>query len=123
MKTSVVCAIGVLAILGFLFCSTPALAAEELTVKADGVEFKLDKNGKEYGIIRFSMERNTGKLKYTDSVIAVVPSWQADALKVLKSVKPGQQITMAGNWNTFNGSDSFKVKAVGIDKPASAKTN
>ena len=113
MKRDIGIMIAVLAIVGFLFASTPARAAEEMTIKVGTIEFKADKNGKEYCSIRFDKQTTTGRLTYTDSIMAIVPSWQADALKVAKNVKPGQTITLAGNWNSFNGNDSFKVKAIG----------
>jgi len=118
---NILTAIAVVAIVAFMFCATPAKAAEELAIKASTVEFKVDKNGKEYGMIRFDAKRKTGTLQYTESVLAVVPSWQTDALKTLKQVKPGQDIVIAGNWNTFNGNDSFKVKAIGISPTPTAK--
>jgi len=119
MKRNIAIMIAVLAICAFLFASTPARAADEMTIKVNTIEFKIDKNGKEYATIRFDRKAETQHLKYEDSVIAVIPSWQAEALKVAKTVKPGQTIVMAGNWNAYNGNDSFKVKAIGL--PAVAK--
>jgi hypothetical protein len=111
----------VMMIVCFLFCSTPARAADELTVKVNTIEFKNDKNGKEYCAIRFDRKVETQHLKYEDAVLAIIPSWQADALKTAKTVKPGQTIIMAGNWNAYNGSDSFKVKAIGLTTATTAK--
>ena len=121
MKKDISIALVVLMIVGFLFCSTPARAADELIVKATSVEFKTDKNGKEYCAIRFDRTNKTAHLQYEDSVIAIIPSWQVEALKAAKSVKPGQMITMAGNWNTYNGNDSFKVKALQAEKAVAKK--
>jgi hypothetical protein len=95
----------------FLFC-TMAIAAEELTVKASTIEFKTDKNGKQYCTIRFERQVTTGRLTYKESTLAMIPSWQTEALTAAKAIKPGQTITMAGNWNSYNGNDSFKVKAL-----------
>jgi len=114
MKRDISIVIAILAIVCFLFSSTPARAAEEMTISVKTIEFKTDKNGKEYCAIRFDRTANTAHLKYEDSVIAVIPSWQLDALKIAKTVKPGQSIVMAGNWNAYNGNDSFKVKAIGL---------
>jgi len=114
MKRNIAIMIAVLAICAFLFASTPARAADEMTISVKTIEFKVDKNGKEYCAIRFDRTANTAHLKYEDSVIAVIPSWQLDALKIAKTVKPGQSIVMAGNWNAYNGNDSFKVKAIGL---------
>ncbi len=115
MKKDITIMLAVLAIVTFMFCATPARAAEELTVKAQSVEFKTDKNGKEYASIRFEHKVTTGRMSYNDTVIAIIPSWQADALKAAKSVKPGQTVTLAGSWNSYNGNDSFKVKALQVE--------
>ena len=114
MKRNIACLIAVLMIVCFLFTSTPARAADEMTISVKTIEFKTDKNGKEYCAIRFDRKAETAHLKYEDSVIAVIPSWQLDALKIAKTVKPGQSIVIAGNWNAYNGNDSFKVKAIGL---------
>jgi len=118
MKRDISIMIAILAIVCFLFSSTPARAAEEMTVKVSSIDFKADKNGKEYASIRFDKRVTTGRLTYTDSILAIIPSWQADALKAAKSVKPGQTITLAGNWNSYNGNDSFKVKALALPEIA-----
>ena len=114
MKRDISIVIAILAIVCFLFSSTPARAAEEMTVKVSSIDFKADKNGKEYCSIRFDRKAETAHLKYENSVIAIIPSWQLGALKIAKTVKPGQTIVMAGNWNAYNGNDSFKVKAIGL---------
>lgn len=108
-------------IVGLMLIAAPAVnAAEELIVKADSVEFKTDKNGKEYATLRFSKTTTTGRLTYNEQVLAIIPAWQTDALKVAKTIKPGQSVVMAGGWNSYNGNDSFKVKALSLDAGTAA---
>jgi hypothetical protein len=102
--------IGLMALLlliGFVWCSTPAHATEQLlTFKAESVSVLKDKNGAEYVRIIMSETKSSNGITYKSSApINAYRELVADAMKI----KPGDTVTCMADKNEYQGKTFYRV--------------
>jgi hypothetical protein len=103
----------IIAVVAFMWCSTPVQAADEMTMTPDRILFKVDKNGKEYAVLIFSSEKTSPSgMKYQDSIVGTIPAWETSALAAAKTLKPGQPVRMIATTREYNGSPTLRIKAI-----------
>lgn len=96
-----------LAVIGFVWCSTPAHATEQLlTFKAESVSVLKDKNGAEYVRIIMSETKSSNGINYKSSApINAYRELVADAMKI----KPGDTVTCMADKNEYQGKTFYRV--------------
>ena len=96
----------------FVLNAIPALAAEEMTLTPNSVEFRKDKNGKEYAVLIFSStKKSPSGMSYTESIVGTIPAWETSALTAAKSLKANQPAKFMVNKSQYNGNDTYRIVA------------
>jgi len=96
-----------LAVIGFVWCSTPAHATEQLlTFKAESVTVLKDKNGADYVRIIMSESKTSNGITYKSSApINAYREMVSDAMKI----KPGDTVTCMADKNEYQGKTFYRV--------------
>ena len=97
----------ILAVIGFVWCSTPAHATEQLlTFKAESVTVLKDKNGADYVRIIMSESKTSNGITYKSSApINAYRELVGDAMKI----KPGDTVTCMADKNEYQGKTFYRV--------------
>jgi hypothetical protein len=97
----------ILAIIGFVWCSTPAHAVEQLlTFKADSVTVLKDKNGADYVRIIMSETKSANGISYKSS--APINAYREMVSEAMK-IKPGDTVTCMADKNEYQGKTFYRV--------------
>lgn len=114
-------------IMALLLIAVTANAAEEMTLTAERIEFRQDKNGNEYAFLVFNSlpKRSPSGIVYNEQLTGTIPSWEKEALAQAKKIKPGTRVVLIADKRSWNGNDVLRVKAIhpagGAAKPAGLK--
>lgn len=117
MKSILSTGIVVLAIVAFLFCSTPAKAEDMvITFKPSSVSVLKDRNGNEYVRMIWGQEKELNGVKYAAG--ASVNAYRELAAQA-KLYKQGDTVTAVVSKKDYNGTEYYTVLA--FDKTKTAK--
>lgn len=109
--------IALFAVIGFMFASTPARAAEEvITFKPEVVQLLKDKNGAEYVRMIYSADGEKNGIKFTASYSVNAYRTQVAAAKQFKA---GDTIQAVVTKKEFQGGTYYT--ALGFKTPTAAK--
>jgi hypothetical protein len=107
----------IVAIVAFVWISTPFAAESVLTAKIDSVELRKDKNGADYVRILISEPKEMGGVKYQKTMPVVAFRENVDAAKKLKA---GDTLKAVVSHSELpDGRESYRI--IALDSTAIAK--
>lgn len=110
--------LALLAIISFMFCSTPARAEQPMTFKPDSVTVLKDKNGNEYVRMLISEKKNSSGISYTQST--TVNAYR-ELVPAASKIKPGSEVTAIVEKREYQGRTYYTLLGLKDSAPVTVK--